>query len=115
MAEQERGQVGAFDRFEPHGLSPAELDIVAGTLAPHPAVVQAYLVERHLRHSTGQHRVLGIVTKGSAGPELTAALRARLLDDDVMIVMLTRQDLSLKAALAAVPRACIYDRSQQVV
>jgi hypothetical protein len=54
MVFEERTRVGAFDRFEPHGLSPAALDVIATRLAAHPAVQQAYLVEKHLRYSTGK-------------------------------------------------------------
>jgi Zn-dependent protease with chaperone function len=111
MAEEERTRVGAFDRFEPHGVSPAALDVIAGRLAADPAVLQAYLVEKHLRYSAGKHLVMGIVTKGSAGPKLMETLRAEPLGKDVALVMLTRQDQSLRAAIAAVPGACIYDRA----
>jgi Zn-dependent protease with chaperone function len=111
MAEEERAQVGAFDRFEPNGLSPVDAEKVARKLAAYPSVSRAYLVARHLRYSTGTQLLLGIVTSGPSQGDLAEALRSERLDDDVMIVMLTRRDQSLLAALTAVPGACIHDRN----
>jgi Zn-dependent protease with chaperone function len=109
MAEEERTRVGAFDRFEPHALSPATLGVIAGRLAADPAVLQAYLVEKHLRYSSGKQLVMGIVAKGSPEEKLMETLRTEPLGADVKIVTLTRQDAPLRAALAAVPNACIYE------
>jgi Zn-dependent protease with chaperone function len=113
MAEEERARVGAFDRFEAHGLEPAALDVITGRLAADPGVLQAYLVEKHRRHSPGTQLVMAIVTNGSAGQKRMETLRAEPLPDDVAIVMLTRQDEPLRAAIAAVPGACIYERARR--
>jgi hypothetical protein len=113
MAEAERAGVGAFDRFEPHGLEPRALELIAGRLAADPAVSRAYLVEKHRRHSPGTQLVMALVTNGSSGHKLMETLRAEPLPDDVAIVMLTRQDESLRAAIAAVRGACIYERARR--
>jgi hypothetical protein len=56
---------------------------------------------------------MAIVTNGSAGQKRMETLRAEPLPDDVAIVMLTRQDESLRAAIAAVRGACIYERARR--
>ena len=68
-----------------------------------------HLVERHLRHASGTHLVLGLVTRGSLGPEL-AAMTEAAGDDGMRTVILTRHDEPLRAALDAVPHAQVYDR-----
>jgi Zn-dependent protease with chaperone function len=111
LAETERKQVSAVDRFSPHRLPAAELSALFARLTRESDVLQAFLATKELRYSTGAQLVLALVAKGQAAQELPEQIRAEaVLPQNAAILVLKRHDRPLRAALDAVPGARVYAR-----
>ncbi len=108
MAEAERTTVSPLDRFVPHELDAAALAVVREALAREPAVREAYLAVRELRHSPGRPPVLGLAAAGEGADAVADRVRgAAALGAEASIVLLDRRQQALREVLAGVPGARI--------
>jgi Zn-dependent protease with chaperone function len=111
LADAERNHVRAIDRFAAPDVTALERSRMVDCLACESAVMQAFLVAKELRHSTGTKLVLAIVARGADASDLPERIRQKaLLPADAAIVLLGRHDQPLRAALEEVRGSRIYDR-----
>ncbi|GLC26817.1 M48 family metalloprotease [Roseisolibacter agri] len=108
MAEAERTTVSPLDRFVPHELDAAALALVREALAREPAVREAFLAVRELRHSPGRPCVLGLTAAGDGADAVADRVRgAAALGEETAVVLLDRRQQALREVLAGVPGARI--------
>jgi hypothetical protein len=111
LAEAERNELTAVDRFTEHGLPPHDVAAVTAAVAREPGVRAAFLVRKMLRHSEGTRTVLGVVTDRGASAEALERLRAAAtLPAGAQVVAIGDRQESLVSALEAVRGSRIQTR-----
>jgi Zn-dependent protease with chaperone function len=118
-AKQERSGVSESDRLVPHSLSPLEVDVLCETLAAHPQVKAAYLVQKEVTYFPEQpFCVLGIVQEKNflGSGQLTAEKLNQLVNTlqfsvQAWIVILNQSgNGKLEKRFRQVDKALIYSR-----
>ena len=107
MANSERAELSSVDRFRPCTDPRIDAGALTGELRRHPAVMQAFLVTKELRYSSGTQTVLAVIA--NRGGDLQQKLRgSRVLPEDVVVVMLRPHEHALETALREVPGAILH-------
>ena len=111
MADKERAEVSTVDCFVPHALAAHQVSALTAHLARQPNVLQAFVVSRDLRYSSGAELVCAILANSGDAQRLREeCAREEVLPSPAKVIVLGRHDQPLRAALEAVPGSLIYSR-----
>ena len=119
LARQERVDFTANDEFEPHALTPEQVQQIVDTVAPEKIVAAAYLARKKVQHFTGSHYFLiGIVPHrpfrfARRQEEVEAVQRIAKwvkLPGAGRVVIMADNKKFLRRKVQSVPGALVYSR-----